>query len=119
MFVIILIAIAAQTVQLRSQTPGAPVQNLHFTQTPGGQLQVRGLLPGNVQLQYVYYLCVTICVLFMCVSGRLRHVCLLAKPGAASTSPYFFFYSYQKDKGTWKELGYVITGCKEQAEHAS
>ncbi|CAG5131375.1 unnamed protein product, partial [Candidula unifasciata] len=41
-------ATKTQTVQLRSQTPGAPVQNLHFTQTPGGQLQVRGLLPGQI-----------------------------------------------------------------------
>ncbi|RUS79321.1 hypothetical protein EGW08_012906 [Elysia chlorotica] len=36
------------TIQIRPQTPGQPVQNLHFTQTPGGQLQVRGLLPGQV-----------------------------------------------------------------------
>lgn len=78
MFVIILIAIAAQTVQLRSQTPGAPVQNLHFTQTPGGQLQVRGLLPGNVQLQYVYYLCVLVEDCAMCV--YLQSLGLLLSP---------------------------------------
>ncbi|XP_013060531.2 nucleosome-remodeling factor subunit NURF301-like isoform X2 [Biomphalaria glabrata] len=37
-----------QTIQIRPQTAGQPVQNLHFTQTPGGQLQVRGLLPGQI-----------------------------------------------------------------------
>ncbi|KAH9489881.1 hypothetical protein Btru_044487 [Bulinus truncatus] len=37
-----------QTIQIRPQAAGQPVQNLHFTQTPGGQLQVRGLLPGQI-----------------------------------------------------------------------
>lgn len=43
---IVLSFFPAQTIQIRPQTAGQPVQNLHFTQTPGGQLQVRGLLPG-------------------------------------------------------------------------
>ncbi|XP_005095843.3 nucleosome-remodeling factor subunit NURF301 [Aplysia californica] len=37
-----------QTIQIKPQSSGQPVQNLHFIQTPNGQLQVRGLLPGQI-----------------------------------------------------------------------
>ena len=39
--------IIISAIQIKPQSTGQPVQNLHFIQTPNGQIQVRGLHPGN------------------------------------------------------------------------
>ncbi|CAL1541774.1 unnamed protein product, partial [Lymnaea stagnalis] len=65
-----------QTIQIRPQAAGQPVQNLHFTQTPGGQLQVRGLLPGQIIQRMP--------------DGKLQIITLSttsASPAATTTSP--------------------------------